>query len=471
MAVVDVGNQRMSPVAADWALQKETLPGYGVTGIMPTIKPWPDAVIAAYDEARVREQQRLDRIRINEQLIAARQAAGNSRDFTGQGPAQLPVGGITGTGMLPPSQIAANQIPVAGAASGPIAQTGGGMVGRAPGPTGAGMSVPTSDFLQKITSGVESDEDWRDPTQRLEDASGSNQWINALYGSVQEQTYGKPVSTLEGMPIFDSNNQMYYGITADMQAMGYIYRDPTPAKVPGLNATYQERLDYQQKLQQQLRPPQYRVGSAQTILGNMTRADRIDLQKKLAAGGLLPEDYVIFPGEMRYEEIDAFTKVLGSSNLEGRLWDETLRMRIQEVKALRERERARRAGGGGGGGGATNRQINIQYTQTSLAQGRAMLANVLRDALGRPPSESELVEFMSRLNAAENKSPIRTVTNYVREGSTTTATSRTRPSAVDPEQMAREFATEIGGGDEMAGYQVNRFMEMLIGRLMGAQNA
>jgi hypothetical protein len=42
---------------------------------------------------------------------------------------------------------------------------------------------------------------------------------------------------------------------------------------------------------------------------------------------------------------------------------------------------------------------------------------------------------------------------------------------VDPDQMAREFASEISGGDEMAGYQVNRFMEMLVARLMGAQNA
>ena len=465
MVYTEVANQRMSPVAADWALQKSRLPGWGSTSIMPTITPWPDATLAAYDRARVLEQQRLDRIRASEQRMA--QMSLPTRDFTGQGTTQTPVGGIAGTGMLAPSQsaIGAGQSVIPGTAA------TGTMPAVTPMSNETGsMSVPTSDFLQKALSGVERQRGWQAPMQRLEDESGSDQWINSLYASVQQQTYGTPLQdTFNGMTLFDSQQQMYYGITTDMQAMGYIYRDPTPAKVPGPDATYEERLEYQKKLQQQLRPPQYRIGSAQTLLANMTRADRLDLQKKLAAGRLLPEDYVVFPGELRYQEIEAFVKVLGSANLEGREWEETLQMRLAEVRELRKREKARRSGGGGGGG-ATNRQVNIQYTQTSLAQGRSLLANVLRDALGRPPSQSELAEFMSRLNAAENKSPVRTVTNYVRDGSTTTATSRTRPSTVDPDQLAREFAAEIGGGDEMAGYQANRFMDLLMARLMGAQN-
>lgn len=468
MVYTEVNSQRMSPVAADWSLQKPRLSGWGVTGIMPTITPWPDATLAAYDRARVLEQQRLDRIRANEQRMASAAMSLPTRDFTGQGTTPTPIGGMTGTGMLAPSQS------VLGTGQSLVPGTSGRdqtmpATTQMSGDTG-GMSVPTPDFLQKSLSGVEGEQSWQAPMQRLEDQSGSDQWINSLYASVQQQTYGTPLQdTFNGMTLFDSEQQMYYGITTDMQAMGYIYRDPTPAKVPGPDATYEERLEYQQKLQQQLRPPRYRIGSAQTMLANMTRADRLDLQKKLAAGRLLPEDYVVFPGEMRYQEIEAFVKVLGSANLEGREWEETLQMRLAEVRELRKREKAR-AAARGGGGGATNRQVNIQYTQTSLAQGRTLLANVLRDALGRPPSQSELAEFMSRLNAAENKSPIRTVTNYVRGDGTTTATSRTTPSSVDPDQMAREFAAEIGGGNEMAGYQANRFMDLLMARLMGAQN-
>jgi hypothetical protein len=99
-----------------------------------------------------------------------------------------------------------------------------------------------------------------------------------------------------------------------------------------------------------------------------------------------------------------------------------------------------------------------------------MMERVLAEAIGRAPSQSELRQFMAMLNAAENKSPTRTVTNYVRGDGTMTSTSRTTPSDVDPEAMAEKFAQQIGGGSEFGAFQTNQYLDGLMQMLMGAQN-
>ena len=82
-----------------------------------------------------------------------------------------------------------------------------------------------------------------------------------------------------------------------------------------------------------------------------------------------------------------------------------------------------------------------------------MLAGVLADALGRAPTDSELAQFMAKLNDAESKSPTKTITRYINGGGTRTSISRSTPSDVDPEQMAEEFAQGIDGGKP---YEANK---------------
>jgi hypothetical protein len=465
MVVMNMANNRMSPTAADYALEKSVLPGYSALAIMPTLTPIPDPNFSAYEMARQREQQRIMNIQMAQQSIATAQRSMPpvgmfpERDFSGM---STPPAAFTQTGM---PALAGVEDRVQGPA----------MPGQtsAP-PVKPSMSVPTADFLQKETVGVE-DAEWGSPMQypvtadQLVSQYTSDPAIRGMIGSLQRQAYGDIIETFGGAPIYDNTQQKYWGISADMQAAGYLAPMGMPNMVPGPDATEEEKLAYQEKVRQSYQAPRYRIGSEIQILGNMDKNSIFKLQKRMAAARLLPENYAIIPGVLQPEEYSTFTAILGRANISGYEFEDVLTMRIAQVKELKEREKQRRAAGGGGG--PTTRQVNIQYTQTSLAQGRSLLAGVLRDALGRPPSESELAEFMARLNAAENKSPVRTVTNYVRSGGTTTATSRTRPSGVDPDQMAREFASEISGGDEMAGYQVNRFMEMLVARLMGAQNA
>jgi hypothetical protein len=49
--------------------------------------------------------------------------------------------------------------------------------------------------------------------------------------------------------------------------------------------------------------------------------------------------------------------------------------------------------------------------------------------------------------------------------------SRRRPSSVDPEALAREFALEINGGSEAEDYAANEYLDGLMNMLIGAQNA
>jgi hypothetical protein len=130
----------------------------------------------------------------------------------------------------------------------------------------------------------------------------------------------------------------------------------------------------------------------------------------------------------------------------------------------------RKSGGGGGGGGAATRSVDIRFDTTTMANGRTLLSRVLQDALGRAPSDDELSRFMAMLNEAESKSPTKTITQYITSGNTRKSISRTNPSDVDPEAMAREFAQGVDGGNEMGEYQTNRFMSMLMQRVAGARN-
>jgi hypothetical protein len=121
--------------------------------------------------------------------------------------------------------------------------------------------------------------------------------------------------------------------------------------------------------------------------------------------------------------------------------------------------------------GPLQQQTTITYSPTSMADGRTVLASVLQQALGRNPTSVELSDYIARLHSAENKSPTRTVTNYVRDGSSQTSTSRTSPSTADPKQIAAQFAAEIGGGTEMFNQQSNTYLDNLMQMLMGAQRA
>jgi hypothetical protein len=291
------------------------------------------------------------------------------------------------------------------------------------------------------------------------------------YQSVQQQAYGAPKGEpMEGpngeiMYQYDGTYQRYIGIDKGLQSQGYI-----PTRLPnplGPNATQAQREQYQKRSEAAFIAPRYVVGQNYYDVQRMDRAGKIALQKQMRNAGLYSSTAYIIPGVFSSDDYAALEKVYGFSNQTGLTADQVLK----EFKAATDAAKARAGGGGGGGGaGGNTTSVNIQYAQTSLAQGRALLARTLSDALGRPPTQAELAEFMNMLNAQENKSPTKTVTNYVKDGTTTTATSRTNPSEVDADALAREFAMRINGGADFDVNQTTRYMDMLVNRLIGAAN-
>jgi len=290
------------------------------------------------------------------------------------------------------------------------------------------------------------------------------------YARVQEQAYGKPtmVEMANGdvVPMYDNKTVMYYGITADEQAMGFVaVHNPDRLKK---GATPEEKMRFVVQADKAFIAPRYKIGDAYSHIRGLDRAGTIDLQKRMKKAGFYDSNDIIIPGVLQTKDIEMLQDAMGFANKTGYTLDQALELRAKAVADARAQQRAR--SGGGGGSSAPTRSVQITYNETSMAQGRALLARILEDALGRPPSDRELAQYMARLNAAERKSPTRTVTNYVRGKNTTTSTSRTKPSKVDPEAMAREFATQIGGGDEMTAYKATSYLDTLMASLMGAQN-
>jgi hypothetical protein len=215
----------------------------------------------------------------------------------------------------------------------------------------------------------------------------------------------------------------------------------------------------------------YKLGAEYQTVGSLNKSEKALLQKKMVAAGLYQPGETVIPGVFQDFDFAHLQTAMAKANVIGKSLDDVFAMAQKVREDLKARGLLSSGGGSSGGSGGGNTSVQINYSQTSLSQGRSVLARVLADALGRAPSNEELSAYMAKLNAAENKSPTKTITNYVKSGSTSTATSRTTPSTVDPAAMAREFASEVNGGTELMDNKANSYLDGLMRMLIGAQNA
>jgi hypothetical protein len=339
--------------------------------------------------------------------------------------------------------------------------------------TSGGISPTNDTNIQPSPTGLSADAMARAAGENVIDALAGNVLKDEYYrnqlGAVRNQIYGAPKEEIlpngEVRLVYDNELLLYHGITSDMQTGGYVAgRLPDPINP---NATDVEKYEYYK--QGLFAPPLYKLGEEYTELATMTREEKIQLQKNLKRAGYYPSKYTIVPGIFQPDEIGYLQTAMGEANVAGlelsQLFDLRDQMRKKAIAAQGSRS------GGGGGGGAATRTVDINFNTTTMANGRVLLSRVLQDALGRSPSDEELSRFMTMLNDAESKSPTKTITQYVNSGNTRKSISRTNPSDVDPEAMAREFASGVNGGNEMGSYQTNRLMSMLMNQVAGAANA
>lgn len=282
----------------------------------------------------------------------------------------------------------------------------------------------------------------------------ANNFANQTYlDAASAATYG-PVAGEEtgpgGVPIktYSVDEQKYLGIDANMQKYGFI--PFTMPMRPADNAPEAKWIDYEEKLKRAAKPPVYKMSSPYQTFQNMDQATIRGLQQQFAQNGMYPKGYYFIPGRASSKDIEILSDLMGEGNVSGLTWEEILKIK-GGVKSGKF---------GGSGSGTSSTSTQISYTQTSIANGRALLQKTLSSAIGRNPSDAELKRYMKMINAAESNSPSRTVTTS--SGGTTV--SRTTPSNVDTADMAMDFAKKIGGGDPYRERRASHYLDLIMNR-------
>lgn len=276
--------------------------------------------------------------------------------------------------------------------------------------------------------------------QNLSDKTYLQQAQTAAYGaatSYEKDAFGASV------PVWDATTPKYLGIDANMQKYGYVpYTRPTP---PAANAPEEKWAEYTKAMQGAIKPPMYTNGAQYTAFQNMDTASVKAWQQRAMNAGLYSKNDMVVPGVPSKTDYDIMAKMMGQGNLMGDSWENMMAVNAQGKK---------------GGAGASSTSTQISYSQTSIASGRSLLQKTLGDAIGRNPTDIELKRYMKMLHDAESNSPTRTVTT----SGGGTSVSRTTPTDVDPNDMALQFAKEIGGGDPYRERQASHYLDLIVNR-------
>lgn len=216
---------------------------------------------------------------------------------------------------------------------------------------------------------------------------------------------------------------------------------------PDPGAPIEEWKAYEQQLRQTIHKPLYTRDVYQEEFNRLGTEGIKNFQKRMVAAGLYPENEPVILGVVKDFEQNSMIDLMSWGNANGLTYDQVL------DELIKQRKQAQ-ASGGGGGGGAGGAYTQVTYSTTSLAQARQVLSAVLKNSIGRNPTEDEVTRFLRTLNAEERKSP--TITTTTATGRT--SVSRTSPTKVDPQQMALDFVKQIGGGGE---FDENRALHYL----------
>ena len=215
---------------------------------------------------------------------------------------------------------------------------------------------------------------------------------------------------------------------------------------PEPGAPLEEWKRYEQQLRGAIRKPLYTQQEYTQEFNKLGDQGIRNFQKRLVAAGIYSENQPVVLGMLGDVEQSAMSDLMNMANNNGMTYEQVL------DELITSRKQAQAAGGGGGGGGGVNTQVT--YSTTSMAQARQILGAVLQKSIGRNPTDEELAQFVKMLNAEEAKSP--TITTSTMAGRT--QTYRTTPTNVDPNNVALQFAKQLGGGDE---YRENRALYYL----------
>lgn len=288
--------------------------------------------------------------------------------------------------------------------------------------------------------------------------AGVEAWTNGKAPKPILGPDGKPTGEYDWATSVEESGLNYLGLNPGYVAM------VIPNK-PGPDASYQELQRYEQALAEAVRPPLYKERSVFYDIMNMDMAARKNFQRNLMKAGLYPDDTPVILGNFGEAEFNAMRWLMSRANQNGLKWTEQLDLTIQWKQKQDAVDAASRGAGGGDGSNTVYTQVN--YSTTSIGEARTLLISVLRNALGRYPTDEEVADFVAILNAQEKKSPTTTITRTSSGDTSTRSVSTVTPSTVDPVALAEEFASNIEGGDAEYSNKADRYLNALLQSLTG----
>lgn len=308
--------------------------------------------------------------------------------------------------------------------------------------------------------------------------------IRLLEQTYQERAFATAVQTHGGGVAPDivrdpiSKDIIGYDWAKRVQESGRQYLGLGPGQLgatafPGVQSTkgmsQQELLNYEQALRQRVPIPTYQEADVWNTITNMPIEERRKFQRNLIKAGAYSADTPVRLGVFSKTEIEYMRGLMTDANLNGLKWTDVLQANMIAAEKQRAADAAARAAAGGGGSGSgSSVYTQVNYSLTSISEARSLLGSVLRNALGRYPTDQEVSDFVALLNAQERKAPVTTVTRTNTGGGATRAVTRSTPSTVDAMAMAEEFASQIDSGKEEARYQADNYIAGFLQSLGGA---
>lgn len=217
---------------------------------------------------------------------------------------------------------------------------------------------------------------------------------------------------------------------------------------------------------------QYRVGAARGELAQMTRTE-IDNFREAALvinnyaylrGGALVDGAFGVGKELTDADVAMMQYLMGWANENGTSWDQAGSALVQQ--AFKDEEAGLYGADDGGGSGASGevnpvlKTVDTYFTLSDLDFSRNSLKVLMAEKMGREPTDSEVRQYLSTLNAAERKKPQTVTTNYTynEDNKRTASNVVTEQPEIDRGALAEPMADT----QEARDFQEGRAMETIL---------
>lgn len=163
------------------------------------------------------------------------------------------------------------------------------------------------------------------------------------------------------------------------------------------------------------------------------------LAKRLIAAGLLQPDYTRTDIEGVWDKLTVYAADWHEANPDSRLTPEDM----IDIYAGR---------GDGSLSGAPGKAVRREVNLSDSTQAWGLLRDVIRNELGRNPTDAEVDDFQAALNTAQTKAPVVTSTTTTTDAAGNSTVNSTRSGGMDSQGYTQKYV-EDQNAKEHAAYQ------------------